>query len=76
LDKGHEVVCCDRDKDRFNAKKYAGQRLTVIEVDFLNDASLGAIPEDIEAAYYLIYSMATQDGDFGAIVSTPFSRQL
>jgi len=79
LDKGHEVVCCVRDKDRFNAKKYAGQRLTVIEVDFLNDASLGAIPEDIEAAYYLIHSMATQEGDFGAmeeICATHFRKRL
>ncbi|MBM3455408.1 MAG: NAD-dependent epimerase/dehydratase family protein, partial [Bacteroidetes bacterium] len=48
LDQGHEVVCCVRDKDRFNTKKYAGYSLTVIEVDFLNEASLGAIPEDIE----------------------------
>jgi len=42
LDKGHEVVCCVRDKDRFNIKKYTGYNLTLIEVDFRNKASLGA----------------------------------
>jgi len=42
LDQGQEVVCCVRDKDRFNAKNYAGYSLTVIEVDFLNKAMLGA----------------------------------
>jgi len=76
LDQGHEVVCCVRDKDRFNAKKYAGQRLTVIEVDFLNEASLGVIPEDIEVAYYLIHSMATQGGDFGAYYTSLSSKRI
>ncbi|NDA64186.1 MAG: NAD-dependent epimerase/dehydratase family protein, partial [Chitinophagia bacterium] len=79
LDKGHEVVCCVRDKDRFNAIKYAGHRLIVIEVDFLNEASLGSIPEDIEVAYYLIHSMATQGGDFGVmeeICATHFRKRL
>jgi nucleoside-diphosphate-sugar epimerase len=41
-DQGHEVDCYVRDKDLFNTKKYAGYNLTVIEVGFLNEASLGA----------------------------------
>lgn len=65
LENGHEVVCCVRDKDRFNSKNYATQGLTVIEVDFLNKDSLNLIPKDIEIAYYLIHSMSTQSGDFG-----------
>src|SRR5690606_9921591 len=64
LNNGHEVVCCVRDKNRFNKKKYSSQNLEVIEVDFLNEESLTQIPEDIDVVYYLIHSMSTQSGDF------------
>ncbi len=64
LANGHEVVCCVRDKNRFNKKKYALQSLEVIEVDFLKKETLNQIPEDIDIAYYLIHSMSTQTGDF------------
>ncbi len=64
LKDGHHVVCCVRDKGRFNAKKYLSSNLTVIEVDFLNKISLEQIPTDIDVAYYLIHSMSTQSGDF------------
>lgn len=63
LQNGHQVVCCVRDKHRFN-NKYASENIEVIEADFLEPASLQAIPDDIEVAYYLIHSMSTQDGDF------------
>jgi len=64
LENGHEVVCCVRDKNRFNWKNYARSNLTVIEADFLNKESLQEIPNDIDVAYYLIHSMSTQSGDF------------
>lgn len=64
LEKGDEVVCCVRDKNRFNAKKYAVGNLVVIEGDFLDPGSLSAIPADIDVAYYLIHSMSTQTGNF------------
>ena len=47
LDNGHEVVCCVRDKNRFQKKNYSSQKLTVIEADFLNKESLQDIPNDI-----------------------------
>jgi uncharacterized protein YbjT (DUF2867 family) len=65
LENGHEVICCVRDKNRFNRKKYSAKNLIVIEADFLNKESLQQIPQDIEVAYYLIHSMSTQTGDFG-----------
>ncbi len=65
LEKGYEVVCCVRDKDRFNVKKYQTEKLKVIEVDFLKEESLKNIPNDIDVAYYLIHSMSTHSGDFG-----------
>lgn len=79
LEKEHEVVCCVRDKARFNVKKYAGYKLTAIEVDFLNEECVQNIPSDIDVAYYLIHSMSTQIGDFGnmeEICATNFKKRL
>lgn len=64
LENGHEVVCCVRDRNRFNTKKYLSSNLSVLEADFLNKESLEHIPNDIDVAYYLIHSMSTQTGDF------------
>jgi uncharacterized protein YbjT (DUF2867 family) len=61
---GHEVICCVRDKIRFDGKKYQSASLSVIEVDFLKPETLKDIPDDIDAAYYLIHSMSTSSGDF------------
>ena len=64
---GHTLVCCVRDKKRFHyAPEYAPQ-MQVIEVDFLQPTSLAAIPQDIDAAYYLIHSMTTTTGDFSQL---------
>ncbi|MBN8705130.1 MAG: SDR family oxidoreductase [Bacteroidetes bacterium] len=64
IENGHEVVCCVRDKNRFNRKNYSSEALTVIEADFLDSSSLATIPDDIDIAYYLIHSMSTEIGDF------------
>lgn len=64
LQNEHEVICCVRDKNRFNAGKYASTNLKVIEVDFLNKEGLSIIPDNIDIAYYLIHSMSTETGDF------------
>lgn len=64
LQNGHTVVCCVRDKNRFNNKNIISENLQTAEADFLNKESLGNIPADIDAAFYLIHSMSTQEGDF------------
>lgn len=64
IQNGHEVVCCVRDKNRFNQKNSQSEKLIVIEADFLNKESLKNIPDDIDAAFYLIHSMSAQSGDF------------
>lgn len=64
LANGHEVVCCARDKNRFQKNNYSSKKITVIEADFLSKESLQNIPNDIDVAYYLIHSMSTQTGDF------------
>lgn len=70
LEAGHEVVCCVRDKKRFNTEKYAAAKLSVVEVNFLVKESLQNIPTDIEAAYYLIHSMSTSGEDFEELEQT------
>ncbi len=59
LKNGHEVVCCVRDKNRFNVPSSIASQIQTIEVDFLDKNSLANIPKDIEAAYYLMHSMST-----------------
>jgi len=67
LAEGHDVVCCVRDRKRFDASRYNSDRISIIEVDFLNAETLKEIPADINAAYYLIHSMAASTGDFEAM---------
>lgn len=59
LERGCEVVCAVRDKGRFPQDGfYADPKVSVVEIDFLQDAE--SLPElkDIDAAYYLIHSMS------------------
>jgi uncharacterized protein YbjT (DUF2867 family) len=58
VEQGHEVICCVRDKNRFNCPEELEKSVKVIEVDFLEEATLNQIPKDIDAAYYLIHSMS------------------
>lgn len=64
LNKGHHVVCCVRDKNRFSTTQFNSDNISVVEVDFLNAKTLKNIPEDINTAYYLIHSMAASEDDF------------
>jgi uncharacterized protein YbjT (DUF2867 family) len=79
LEKGYEVVCCVRDKKRFNVQKYNSAKIRIIEVDFLDEKSLLQIPNDIDVAYYLIHSMSTRSGDFGNMeenCATNFKKRI
>lgn len=67
LANGYEVICCVRDRIRFNVDRYKSSALNVIEADFLNKETLKSIPGDIDAAYYLIHSMSASKGDFEAL---------
>lgn len=70
LENDHEVVCCVRDKNRYNTEKYAAFNLSVVEVNFLNKETTKNIPSDIEVAYYLIHSMSTSEEDFEKLEQT------
>jgi uncharacterized protein YbjT (DUF2867 family) len=67
LENGHHVICCVREKIRFNTEKYKDYNVEVIEVDFLKEDTLKAIPADIDAAYYLLHSMSGGTKDFASL---------
>ena len=59
LKDGHDVICCVRDRNRFNPPQTFSDRVTTIEIDMLKTDSLHRIPKNIDAAYYLIHSMSS-----------------
>ncbi len=67
LREGHEVICCVRDSRRFDSSGLPNGKWSLIEVNFLEPKSLQLIPQDIDAAYYLIHSMSASSGDFARL---------
>ena len=45
IDNNHDVICCVRDKNRFDIKKYSSSKISAIEVDFLDENTLENIPQ-------------------------------
>lgn len=64
LDMGHDVVCAVRDQNRLSIDEETRAKVTIIEIDFLDETPKNPIPPDIEAAYYLIHSMTSSISDF------------
>jgi uncharacterized protein YbjT (DUF2867 family) len=78
LEKGHSVVCCVRDKNRFNRENFPSDRLEVIQADLLQKETI-TFPADIDAAYYLVHSMSSSTGDFSqleALAASNFTEAL
>ncbi len=59
IEQGHHVVCCVRDRSRFNPSKSLLNNISVVEVDLLDPTTLHNIPSDIDVAYYLVHSMSS-----------------
>ena len=79
LESGHHVICCVREKLRFNTEKYKTYDLEVVETDFLKEETLSVIPDDIDVAYYLLHSMSGGKGDFAKLeqqTAENFKRRL
>jgi uncharacterized protein YbjT (DUF2867 family) len=70
IEKGHEVICCVREKSRLSIHKNLLQKIKVIEIDFLDEIQPDAFPQDIDVAYYLIHSMTTSRDKFASLEST------
>ena len=58
---GHHVICCVRDVNRFSPPDSIRPFVDIIQVDFLDESSLDNIPNNIDAAYYLIHSMSSSN---------------
>lgn len=63
LEEGHELVCCVRDLNRIPDEIEEHPQCSFIKMDFLSPEP-NKIPKTIDAAYYLIHSMATNADDF------------
>ncbi|WP_439130659.1 SDR family oxidoreductase [Polaribacter sp.] len=64
LNDGHKVICPVRDKKRAQSYYKDKKNVVLVEADFLNAHSLKAIPNNIDAAYYLIHSMSNSAKEF------------
>lgn len=78
LEEGHEVICCVRDKNRFFYPEKYSANVRLLEVDFLQYKSVEAIPNDIDAAYYLIHSMSSADNydELERISASNFKKKI
>ena len=66
LDQGHDVICCVRNAGRFpKGGLYDHPKITLFEIDFLEDIEFHERLQAIDAAYYLIHSMSDTSADFG-----------
>lgn len=78
VQEGHRVVCCVRDKRRFNPAESLLPFIEIVELDLLHADSLKAIPKDIDAAYYLVHSMSSSK-DYNSLEkksATNFAKAL
>jgi uncharacterized protein YbjT (DUF2867 family) len=66
LESGHEVVCLVRDKRRFRENSDFKDKVTIITGDLLKAETIESLPVDIDAAYYLVHSMA-DDTEFSKL---------
>lgn len=64
LEKGHQVICCVRNKERLSVDEETKAQIEIIEIDFLDDPQPSKLPANIDIAYYLIHSMSSSTTDF------------
>jgi uncharacterized protein YbjT (DUF2867 family) len=78
MEDGHEVYALVRNRSRIEIPERFQSRIHVIEADLLNPSSLLQIPDDIDAAYYLVHSMSysQQFSELEAISAKNFVSRL
>ena len=64
IEQGHEVIVCTRDKTRFEVLESWQNKVSVLEIDFLESFDIEQLPKDFDVAYYLIHSMSSSIGEF------------
>lgn len=64
IDNHHEVLCCVRDLDRISLPESIVNKVSFLEIDFLNPPDLETLPKDFDGAFYLIHSMSQSIKNF------------
>lgn len=64
LTHGHHLVILVRDKARFSIEETLNGSLEVHEVDLVKETHFKNVPLDIDAAYYLVHSLANPSNEF------------
>jgi len=64
LTHGHHIIAVVRDKARFTIEEKLSGEIEVYERDLTKDNSTKHLPKDIDAAYYLVHSLATNSNEF------------
>lgn len=70
IELNHEVLCAVRDINRVDVSPKILEKITLVEVDFLIPETIKKLPKDIDAAYYLIHSMAASTKSFYELESS------
>ncbi|MRI02300.1 DUF2867 domain-containing protein [Kriegella sp. EG-1] len=79
LDLKHQVICAVRDAERLSVDTEIKKRIKIIEIDFLKEVKPNILPNNIDAAYFLIHSMNSSAKDFDekeAITANNFNTYL
>ena len=69
IEKGHDVICCVRDRNRLTIHANLLEKVEIVEIDFLKSREDFAFPQNIDIAYYLIHSMTTSSDKFDLLES-------
>ena len=67
LETGHEVHCLVRSRDRFAVAHDPERGVHVHQADLLEPLDDTDLPHQLDAAYYLVHSLATRGGDFASL---------
>lgn len=61
---GHEIVALVHSKQLSNIPSHIQNRVSILHADLHHADALPALPQDIDAAYYLVHSMASKSRGF------------
>lgn len=67
LQKGYEVYALVRSEKRIQVPDQFKKQVHIIRADLLDEESLEKIPDEIDAAYYLVHSMSTSVEQFTSL---------
>lgn len=66
LAEGHDVIACVRNKNTIRLSDEEKARVSIYEVDFLNETSVLNLPKNVDVAYFLMHSLTEGGKSFSA----------